>query len=552
MKIGMINDLPMLESLNYLFSDLEIVLREHETFSRPPEYLHASKIRRQEMTKELILKADVVLGTMDEMFLETRERLGKHIPYIWFPFGSVTRGFPDLRSSIKYFKSTDVIVCHCEAEIEITRTFFTNAQLRYVPFVYDDSIFRPLTESARQAAKAALGFAPDDKILLYVGRITIEKNLQTLFRIFSIVQSIVPKVHLVIAGRTMDNPFMEFGVFPVSMRNTLNKIYKRLGVPDEKVHFVGSKGPDELRTLYNVADVVSNLTLNHDENFGLAQVEAMGCGTPVVGTNWGGLKDTISNGESGYKVSTYASSALGIKVDWWEGLCRIVLLLNNDEAERQRLRRTSRDYVYGKFSFDPYSEAVETLLAESLELKESECEPLELTDFGREFFQECIPLLGTMPSYRRTLQTYRLYQQLITPYTGSSLNNGHAAHQLAPEHTLCLASPVTINDDETVSIDDLISPFTIALPDAHREAILATLAAMREEPLIKIERLTSAYLSSQSNVMAALLWMLDVGLIFRTVAENKAVTPKHLGMKMSTPLLLIQKANPMADALFFG
>lgn len=552
MKIGIINDLPMLESLNYLFSDLEKILGKHQTFCRPPQYLHASKIRREEMTKELILNSDLVLGTMDEMFLATRERVGKHTPYIWFPFGSVTRGFPDLRNRVQYFKSTDIIVCHCEAELEITRKFFTNAQLRYVPFVYDDSIFYPLAESSRQAAKAALGFAPDAKILLYVGRISIEKNLHTLFRIFSIVQSIVPNVHLVIAGRTMDNPFMEFGVFPVSMKNTLTKIYKRLGVSDERVHFVGSKDPDDLRTLYNVADAVSNLTLNHDENFGLAQVEAMGCGTPVVGTNWGGLKDTIRDGVSGYKVSTYASSALGIKVDWWEGLCRIVTLLTNNEAERQRLRRTSRDYVYEKFSFDPYCRAMEAVLADGIELKEAQCEPLELSAFGREFFQECIPLMGSMPSYRRTLQTYHLYQQLITPYTGSSLDKNGAFKQPAPAQSLCLASPVVINEDGTVSIDDLISPFTIALPASHWETILATLEAMTEEPLIKVERLTRVFLASQPDVADALSWMLEAGLILKTVAENKEITPQHVAMKMSTPLLSIQKANPMADALFFG
>ncbi|MFY9622115.1 MAG: glycosyltransferase family 4 protein [Pyrinomonadaceae bacterium] len=504
------------------------------------------------MTTELILQSDVVLGTMDEMFLETRERVGKHTPYIWFPFGSVTRGFPDLRNRLQYFKSTDIIVCHCEAEMEITQKFFTNAQLRYVPFVYDDSIFYPLAESARADAKAALGFAPDDKILLYVGRISIEKNLHTLLRIFSIVQEIVPNVHLVIAGRPMDNPFMEFGVFPLNMKNTLTKLYKKLGVADERVHFIGSKAPDELRDLYSVADAVTNLTLNHDENFGLAQVEAMGCGTPVVGTNWGGLKDTINDGESGYKVSTYASSALGIKVDWWEGLCRIVSMLNSNEAERRRWRCTSRDYVHEKFSFDPYRRAIEALLADGMELKEENCESLALTDFGREFFQECIPLMGSMPSYRRTLHTYQLYRQLITPYTGSSLDRADAVEPIGPGQTLCLASPVAINDDGTVSIDDLVSPFTIGVPDTHRETVVATLEAMRAEPLIKFERLTGVYLSGLPSVADALSWMLEVGLILKTVAENKDITPQHVGLKMSTPLLSIQRANPMVDALFFG
>jgi hypothetical protein len=141
---------------------------------------------------------------------------------------------------------------------------------------------------------------------------------------------------------------------------------------------------------------------------------------------------------------------------------------------------------------------------------------------------------------------------MIAPYTGSSLDDAEAIARPAPGQTLCLASPVTINDDGTVSIDDLISPFTIGLPDAHRETIFATLEAMREEPLIKVERLTGVYLSGHPNVADALLWMIEAGLILKTVAVNKDITPQHVGMKMSMPLLSIQKANPMADALFFG
>ncbi|HEX7331335.1 MAG TPA: glycosyltransferase family 4 protein [Pyrinomonadaceae bacterium] len=552
MKIGLINDLPMLESLNYLFSAFEDIRHKHETIYRPPEYLHASRIRREEMTRDLILKSDIIVGTTDEIFLETREKVGKHIPYLWFPFGSVTRGFPDLRKPLKYFKSTDIIVCHCEAEIEITERFFTNAQLRYVPFVYDDSIFYPLSEAARAQAKADLGFAPDDKILLYVGRITIEKNLTTLFRIFSVIQTLVPNVHLVIAGRTMENPFIEFGVFPVNMRNTLTKLYKNLGVPDEKVHFLGSKGPDELRTLYNVADVVSNLTLNHDENFGLAQVEAMGCGTPVVGTNWGGLKDTIVNGETGYKVSTFASAALGVKVDWWETLSRIVSLLNLNPAERAKLRSSSRDSMYERFSFAPYCRAMEAVLDDGLALRDNKSEPLELTPFGREFFQECVPMLGAMPSYKRTQRTYQLYRELITPYTGSTWERPEVSGRLSAGQWLCLVCPVRFNDDQTISVDDLISPLTIDVPAVHRETVFGTLEAMYEEPVIKVDRLTSVYLGGNARVLDSLLWMIDAGLIMKTSNAKGQVPLQNIGARMSTPLLTIQRANPFADALVFG
>lgn len=553
MKIGIINDLPMLQSLNYLFSGLETILEKHETFRRPPEYLHASNSRREKMTRELILKSDIIVGTMDEMLLETRERVGKHIPYIWFQLANVTRSFTDMRHYHKYFKSTDVIVCHCQAELEITRKFFTNAQLRYVPCVYDDSIFYPLKESSRQAIKTKMGFSADDKILLHAGRMAIEKNVQTVLKTFSVVQNLIPNAHLVIVGETFELPFIEFGVYPVSIKGTLTKMCYKLGVPEEKIHFVGKVAPAELCNFYNIADAVVNLTLNHDENFGVAQVEAMSCGTPVVGTNWGGLKDTIVEGETGYKVSTNLSSALGVKVDWWEGIHKMVSLLTDKESERLRFRQRSRKHAHEKFSLAPFSKAVESVLADGLALKESTSEPLELTPFAREFFEVCTPLLGKLPLYKLNAHTYELYRKLMSPYTGSTQHSTDGADQLSPEQTLCLASPVVMNDDGSVSVDDLIYPLRLALPDTHREAVCATLEAMKEEPVIKVERLTDFYLSGHLNTIEALSWMLDVGLIIKTMSGNGRVTLHDLGMKMSTPLYSVQRVNPMTvDAVVLG
>jgi glycosyltransferase involved in cell wall biosynthesis len=309
MKIGLISDLPLIQSLNYLFAGIETVIAKHEIVRRPPEYRHASNATREEMTRELILNSDIVIGTIDEMFLQTRERIGKHVPYIWFQCANVTRSFPNMRTNHKYFKSTDQIVCSCKSELEIAGSFFNNAQLTYVPLVYDDSVFYPIEESAKPAIKSEMGFGPDDKILLYVGRLELEKNVQTILKMFSVIQNLVPNVHLVLVGAAFEQPFTEFGVYPVSVMTTMNKLYRMLGISEEKIHFMPNMEPAGLRNLYNVADAVINLTLLHDENFGLAQAEAMGCGTPVIGTNWGGLKDTIVEGESGYKVSTLATSA---------------------------------------------------------------------------------------------------------------------------------------------------------------------------------------------------------------------------------------------------
>ena len=57
-----------------------------------------------------------------------------------------------------------------------------------LPYAYDDSLFYPIDTFARNDIRARMGFLPDDKILLYAGRMTVEKNVHTVPRVFSVVQ----------------------------------------------------------------------------------------------------------------------------------------------------------------------------------------------------------------------------------------------------------------------------------------------------------------------------------------------------------------------------
>jgi hypothetical protein len=121
--------------------------------------------------------------------------------------------------------------------------------------------------------------------------------------------------------------------------------------------------------------------------------------------------------------------------------------------------------------------------------------------------------------------------------------------ELAPEHTVCLASPVTINEDGSVSIDDLICPFQVTVPEAYQETTFATLEAMREEPVIRVERLLNVYLSRQTNALETLSWMVDVGLILKTQGETEHVRYRDAGIKLSTPVYTIRRVDPTATDL---
>src|SRR5262249_33854666 len=358
MKIGLITEVVGWNSMRYMYGGLtQALARHHEVIYRPFEYFYASRQRQEELLQDFLLSCDLLIGRADSKVLETRGHIGKDLPLICFLVGTMSRGAMDIAPVTRYLKSTDILVGNCTGDIEILRKFFTGAQIRNLPFAFDESAFYPADEDERQAIKAKMGFKKADKILLYSGRVTIEKNLHTVLKLFSALKNLIPDLHLVVAGQFRDNPFHEFGVYSVNIAGTFAQLVHELRLKPNCVHFVGSKSAAQLRDIYVVADVLVNMTLHHDENFGFAQVEATACGTPVVGTSWGGLKDSIKDGETGYQVSAVVTGS-GIKVNWWEAINRIVYLLT-DEAARRQFSERCRTFAIEKFSMARYSEILE-------------------------------------------------------------------------------------------------------------------------------------------------------------------------------------------------
>jgi glycosyltransferase involved in cell wall biosynthesis len=94
-----------------------------------------------------------------------------------------------------------------------------------------------------------------------------------------------------------------------------------------------------LRSYYGAADVF--VTTPWYEPFGITPVEAMACGTPVVGSNVGGIKTTVRDGETGYLVPPNDPSALADRLaDLFSHPERIA------EFGRRALRRANDSYTW--------------------------------------------------------------------------------------------------------------------------------------------------------------------------------------------------------------
>jgi glycosyltransferase involved in cell wall biosynthesis len=121
--------------------------------------------------------------------------------------------------------------------------------------------------------------------ILHVGKCTFYKNIEGIIKSLALLpDGLRNHVHFVKVGED----------FTQAQRNLIH----RLGL-SERVHFLGQLSVEDLVLLYNVADLLLFPSLY--EGFGWPPLEAMACGTPVVCSDRGSLKEVV--GEAALMVN---------------------------------------------------------------------------------------------------------------------------------------------------------------------------------------------------------------------------------------------------------
>jgi glycosyltransferase involved in cell wall biosynthesis len=120
--------------------------------------------------------------------------------------------------------------------------------------------------------------------LLFVGRLITRKGVD--LAIEALAETDAREVELLVAGTGR-------------LEEELQQLASDLGVAD-RVEFLGYVPDDALPALYSSADVT--LFTSNYEGFGLVWLESLAAGTPVIGTQVGGIPDVVDDGTSGYVV----------------------------------------------------------------------------------------------------------------------------------------------------------------------------------------------------------------------------------------------------------
>ncbi len=236
---------------------------------------------------------------------------------------SVSGFQPDLRviHETQIVAQADRIIAATPAELAQLLWLYRadKRRISVVPPGVDDTRFQPVPQSE---ARAQLGMAQGQHLLLFVGRIEPLKAIDTiLYALQKLGQQ-----HADIAAQTQ---LAVIGGNPADLANDqelarLIDMTQALGI-SERVEFLGAKDQHLLSVYYSAADVV--IMPSDYESFGMVALEAMASGTPVIASEVGGLAYLVRDGETGFLVPVREPDALADRI------YRLV----SDETLQQRL-----------------------------------------------------------------------------------------------------------------------------------------------------------------------------------------------------------------------
>lgn len=213
-----------------------------------------------------------------------------------------------------FCKAMDLVITPSAGMEKVLRELKVEGTIEIVPNGVDLTNF----QSAAPLARESFGYKADDILIVYAGRIALEKNLPLLIDSFSGIAKAIPNVQLILLGGGVQQ-------YEEEIRDYVEK----KNMPD-RIRMTGRIPYDQLPAYLAMCDIFATASVT--EVHPLSVIEAMGAGLPIVGIESVGVGDTVRDGETGF-LATHDPSAFTAK------LMRLCL----DPQLRQQMSRSARE-----------------------------------------------------------------------------------------------------------------------------------------------------------------------------------------------------------------
>ena len=237
-------------------------------------------------------KPDLILIFTDPRFFgwlfEMEDEIHQICPIAWW---HVWDNLPKPTFNAPFYEATDLINCHSYLTYELCKQDFPE-KTNFVPHALPNDLFFPLSEAQRSAKRQEiLGKKKDNFILFWVNRNARRKRPSDVVEAWSIFRRKIES-----EGRSDATLLMHTDPLDQEGPN-LYEIVKLYGVEDSVVFSTDRIDFNKMNDLHNISDACINIS--YAEGFGLATLEAMQCGKPIIATKTGGLTRQVVDHRDG-------------------------------------------------------------------------------------------------------------------------------------------------------------------------------------------------------------------------------------------------------------
>ncbi|PJE59588.1 MAG: hypothetical protein COU85_02905 [Candidatus Portnoybacteria bacterium CG10_big_fil_rev_8_21_14_0_10_44_7] len=222
-----------------------------------------------------------------------------------------------------YPTGTDAFACRALVLLKKLPAINPQARLFYVPNGVDVKYFVPRDTAAKRRGQFTF---------LFVGKLTKTKGLLYLIAAFAKLRRERGNIKLKIIGR--------------GAPSTEKEIRAR-AAGQSGIVFLGQKSPSEVKKYYQDCDIFVLPSLS--EGFGIANLEAMACGRPVISTKVGGIADVVFDGKNGFLVEPADTRAL------YRAMKRAV----ENRGQLEKMGRQARARAVREFSWKVVAQKME-------------------------------------------------------------------------------------------------------------------------------------------------------------------------------------------------
>lgn len=219
-------------------------------------------------------------------------------------------------------------------------------KITVIPCGVNLDLFRPMD---REIARAKLGL-DHQKVVLFVGRLEPLKGLEQLLRALRQMKGEDMLQLLVVGGDE----------YSESKVQSLQELAAELHMLD-RVTFTGAIIQERLPLFYNAADIC--VIPSYYESFGMVALESLACGTPVIATDVGDMRNIIRHPSAGYVVQNNSPQMLA------SGITELLNQKRNLSSETEFTRSLIVNYRWSNIAdmlLDEYNSSLKKYNAQKL------------------------------------------------------------------------------------------------------------------------------------------------------------------------------------------